>query len=127
MVHNISVIYPDEARYYFNYLTEASHTEILRRVFDEWNNGSGVECMLFRMSGKRDLSVNDIVMVDDSYYQCASFGWTPVTKDYVDALEKEVAMHPDRFRLGFSCWYILNTVMWNRSQLNQPQVMASSQ
>lgn len=86
----------------------------LERVFAEWNHGSGMECEMFIKSNKRSLSVNDIVCVNGNYYQCRSFGWKKVTAEYVNELEKEVALHPTRHAYG--TWYALTEIMYGRRQ-----------
>jgi hypothetical protein len=108
----IHVIYPDEAVYSFVTINNLSQEDNLERVFAEWNSGSGMECKMFIESKKRSLSVNDIVAVNNVYYQCMPFGWKEVTAEYVNELEKEVAIHPRRFE---GAWFALNDVMYGRS------------
>lgn len=110
----IHVIYPDEAVFSFAMENTLSPEDNLERVFAEWNHGSGMECELFVKSKKRSLSVNDIVGVNGKYYQCLSFGWKEVTTEYVNQLEKEVAIHPFRFVHG--AWFALSEVMWGRQK-----------
>lgn len=107
----IYVIYPDEDVYIFVTINNLSQEDNLERVFAEWNHGSGMESPLFIESKKRSLSVNDIVCVNGKYYQCMSFGWNEVNAEYVNQLEKEVAIHPRRFD---GAWFALNEVMRNR-------------
>lgn len=107
----IHVIYPDEAVNSFVMTTDMSTADILERVFAEWNHGSGMECEMFIRSQKRSLSVNDIVVVNGTYFQCANFGWHEVSPEYVNALEKEVANHPSRLD---GAWFALSEVMWGR-------------
>jgi len=112
----IHVIYPDEATYSFIAINDLSAEDNLERVFAEWNHGSGMECELFIESKKRSLSVNDIVCVNGRYYQCASYGWIRRSAEFVNQLEKEVAIHPRRFDGGGnSAWFALNEVMRNQS------------
>ena len=111
MKNLIHVIYPDEAVYTYVAINDLSVEDNLERVFAEWNHGSGMECNMFIESKKRSLSVNDIVCVNGKYYQCQSFGWKQVTDEYVNELEKEVAIHPRRFD---GAWFALNDVMWKR-------------
>jgi hypothetical protein len=112
----IHVIYPDEAVYSYVVTNNLSPEDNLERVFAEWNSGSGMECKMFIESNKRSLSVNDIVCVNGKYFQCQSVGWTEVTSEYVNQLEKEVAIHPLRFvGDGRSAWFALNELMRNRS------------
>ena len=112
MKNIIHVIYPDEAVYSFVTINDLSVEDNLERVFAEWNHGSGMECQLFIESKKRSLSVNDIVAVNGVYYQCKSVGWKEVTAEYVNQLEKEVAVHPFRFVHG--AWFALSEVMYGR-------------
>ena len=107
----IHVIYPDEAVNSFVMTTDMSTADILERVFAEWNHGSGMECEMFVKSKKRSLSVNDIVCVNGTYFQCASVGWYEVSPEYVNALEKEVSDHPSRLD---GAWFALSEVMWGR-------------
>tara|TARA_R110000868_G_scaffold375676_2_gene640307 strand:- start:983 stop:1351 length:369 start_codon:yes stop_codon:yes gene_type:complete len=108
----IHVIYPDEAVFSFVATNDLSVEDNLERTFAEWNHGSGMESDLSISSKKRSLSVNDIVAVNGVYYQCQSFGWKQVDTQYVDQLEKEVAVHPFRFDHG--PWFALSEVMWSR-------------
>jgi len=108
----IHVIYPDEATYSFVTINNLSQEDNLERVFAEWNHGSGMECDLFIGSKKRSLSVNDIVCVNDRYYQCESYGWKEVSAEFVNQLEKDVAIHPHRFEHG--AWFALQDVMRSR-------------
>ncbi len=113
MKNLIQVMYPDESVHsYVIYSEQQTVERILETVFNEWNNGSGVECEQFLRSKKRSLSVNDIVCVNGAYFQCASMGWTPVDIAYVDALEKAVALSKYR---NTSAYMALSEVMWDRS------------
>ena len=111
----ITVIYPDEYTASFIIKTdgEADHNDLLEMVFDQWNSGSPNESDLFISSNKRSLSVNDIVCVNGTYYQCASFGWNEVTPDYVNELEEAVSNHPRR---SDGAWFVLHDVMWERNK-----------
>ena len=63
--------------------------EVLKKVFAQWNYGSGLECETFLNTFVRSLSVNDVVIVDGVYYQCGLFGWDIITKkDYEDLCEE---------------------------------------
>ena len=110
MKNLVHVIYPDE--YLASFIVEGEYTaeDILERVFAQWNHGSGCECEQFINSKKRSLSVNDIVCVNGTYYQCASFGWNEVTSDYVNKLEYEVSIHPRR---SDGAWFVLHDIMWD--------------
>jgi hypothetical protein len=110
----INIIYPDEAVNSFVMTNDMSTADILERVFAEWNHGSGMECEMFVKSKKRSLSVNDIVCVNGTYFQCANFGWHEVSPEYVNALEKEVANHPSRVE---GAWFALMDVMWERHNI----------
>ena len=110
----IHIIYPDDFTSSFIMNTDMSTADILERVFAEWNHGSGMECEMFVNSKKRSLCVNDIVCVNGTYFQCASFGWHEVSPEYVNALEKEVANHPSRVE---GAWFALMDVMWERQNI----------
>ena len=112
----INILYPDSNSFAFAMETNGhvDHHDILERVFAEWNHGSGMECELFIKSNVRSLSVNDIVCVNGTFYQCESFGWAEVTAEYVNQLEKEVATHPRRFI--DNPWIILSDIMWKRNK-----------
>lgn len=116
MIKNIiTVIYPDE--FTASFVIKADSTtdchDLLEMVFDQWNEGSNRECELFRNSKIRSLGVHDIVCVNGTHYQCASFGWNEVTPEYVNKLEADVANHPRR-RDG--AWFTLEDVMWERNK-----------
>jgi len=108
----IHVIYPDEATYSYVTTNDMSVEDNLERVFAEWNHGSGMECEMFINSKKRSLSVNDIVCVNGTYYQCLPYGWKEVTTEYVINLENEVSNHPRRSE---GAWFALSDVMYGRS------------
>jgi hypothetical protein len=108
MKNIVHVIYPDEAVHSFVMDTDMVVSDILERVFAEWNHGSGMESELFIRSKKRSLSVNDIVCVNGKYYLCKSFGWNEVTSQFVNELEEEVRNHPNRIQ---GAWFALNGVM----------------
>jgi hypothetical protein len=97
----IHVIYPDEAVISFMMTTDMSSADILERVFAEWNHGSGMECEMFVNSKKRSLSVNDIVCVNGTFFQCAE-------------LEEAVSAHPSRTE---GAWFALMDVMWERQNV----------
>jgi len=111
MKNLIHVIYPDEAVYFYVVINDLSVEDNLERVFGEWNHGSNMECKMFIESQKRSFSVNDIVCINGKYYQCQSFGWKQVSTEYVNQLEKEVALHPRRFD---GAWFALSDIMWKR-------------
>jgi len=112
----VHIVYPDSNAFEFVMETDGhvDNHDILERVFAEWNHGSGMECELFIKSNVRSLSVNDIVCVNGTFYQCESVGWKQVTVEFVNQLEKEVATHPRRFI--DSPWSILSDIMWKRNK-----------
>lgn len=113
MKNLIQVMYPDESVHsYVIYSEQQTVERILETVFNEWNNGSGVECEQFLRSKKRSLSVNDIVCVNGVYFQCVPVGWKQVDSAYVDDLEKAVALSKYR---NTSAYMALSEVMWDRS------------
>ena len=116
MKNIIHVIYPNEFTAGFVIETDepVAVNTLLERVFAEWNNGSGQESQRFIDSKARSLSVNDIVCINGSYFQCQSFGWNGVTPEYVTELERDVANHPRRWSEG--AWHALHDVMWERSR-----------
>ena len=115
MKNIIQVIYPDEVVFSFVMENTLSPEVNLERVFAEWNHGSGMECEQFVKSKKRSLSVNDIVGVNGKYFQCYPVGWNEVSPEYVNQLEKEVAIHPFRFVHG--AWFALSEVMYARQKV----------
>ena len=121
MKNIVHVIYPDEAVHSFVMETDMVVSDILERVFAEWNHGSGMESELFIRSKKRSLSVNDIVAVNGTYYLCESFGWKEVTPQFVNELEKEVANHSTRMVHG--AWFALNDVMYARKSKNNLELV----
>jgi hypothetical protein len=109
----VYVIYPNEFTAGFIIKTngEVDPHDILEMVFAQWNHGSGCESEMFVKSQKRSLSVNDIVLLNNRYWQCASFGWDEVTAEYVNELEEAVENHPRR---NDGAWFALSDVMWER-------------
>lgn len=115
----IHVIYPGDST--SGFVVETQDTDdnhaILEQIFAEWNHGSGKESEVFIKAKKRSLSVNDIVCVNGTYYQCAGFGWDTVTPEYVTQLENEVVSHPrcqDESQGG--AYFALSDIMWNRKK-----------
>lgn len=108
MKNIVHVIYPDEAVHSFVMETDMVVSDILERVFAEWNHGSGMECEMFIRSKKRSLCVGDVVCVNGRYHLCKSFGWKEVTSQFVNELEEEVRNHPNRIQ---GAWFALNGVM----------------
>lgn len=113
MKHIVTVIYPDEASFAYSVTNDLSAQSNLELVFAEWNRGSGMESEMFINSKKRSLSVNDIVCLDGTYYQCKPVGWEEVSTEYVNQLEKDVANHPRRYE---GAWFALIDVMWERAE-----------
>ena len=120
MKNIVHVIYPDEAVHSFVMDTDMVVSDILERVFAEWNHGSGMESELFIRSKKRSLSVNDVVCVNGKYYLCESFGWNEVTPQFVNELEEEVSNHPNRIQ---GAWFALNDVMYARKSKNNLELV----
>lgn len=110
MKYLVHIIYPDE--FLSSFIMDTNHTvdEVLEMVFAQWNHGSGCESEQFINSNKRSLSVNDIVCVNGTYFQCSSFGWTEVTPEFVNYLEEAVENHPRRHD---GAWSVLQDVMWD--------------
>ena len=108
----IIVNYPGDNLFTFNLDDAPSHDHLLAKIFASCNNGSGQECKEFKASKTRSLSVNDLVKIDDQWYQCASFGWKAVSEEFVDELEKAVVEHP-KFSL-YGAWSALDDVMWSK-------------
>ena len=103
--NKVSVIYPAEFTMSFTLKGDCTDT-LLEQVFEQWNAGSGRESDLFQNSKVRSLSVNDIVCINDQYFQCKSLGWKSVSKQYVNDLENKVKSHPDFTRYG--AWFTLS-------------------
>lgn len=101
-MNTIKIVYPGEFVTVFTIESDNCHSNILERIFAEWNNGSGYECKLFNDSKIRSLSVNDFVCIDDNWYQCASIGWRPVTQKFVDLIENKINNHPDFKEMWFT-------------------------
>ncbi len=120
MKNIVHVIYPDEAVHSFVMETDMVVSDILERVFAEWNHGSGMESELFIRSKKRSLSVNDVVGVNGKYYLCESFGWKEVTPHFVNELEEEVSNHPNRIQ---GAWFALSSVMRTRETKNNLELV----
>lgn len=116
MKNIVHIIYPDEwtCSFVVETNTKVDPYDILEQTFAAFNHGSGNESELFLKSNKRSLSVNDIVGINGKYYLCESFGWTEVTPQYVNELEKEVANHS--YRMIHGAWFALNQVMWDRNK-----------
>lgn len=111
----VTVCYPDDQFVATTMLVEddSDHAAILERVFAEWNAGSGSECAMFKRMRLRSLSVNDVVIVNGTYYQCASMGWNQISEQEFLEIEASVANHPQRILHG--AWIALDRVMYSRS------------
>lgn len=107
----VTVCYPDDQFVATTMLVEddSDHAAILERVFAEWNAGSGSECAMFNRIRLRSLSVNDVVIINGTYYQCASMGWNQISEQEFQEIEASVAKHPHRLKIG--AWYTLQSVM----------------
>lgn len=108
----IIVNYPGDDLFTFNLEDAPSHDHLLAEVFASCNYGSGQECKEFKAAKTRSLSVNDLVKIDEQWYQCASFGWKAVSEEFVDELEKAVVEHP-KFAL-YGAWSALDDIMWSK-------------
>lgn len=91
--YNVGIIYPGEREFY-NYSLKLPNSsniqDVLEKTFNEWNAGSGQECKEFIESKARSLNKNDIVIINDTYYQCMSYGWNVVSREYIIKLENDV-------------------------------------
>jgi hypothetical protein len=92
--------------------------EVLENTFAAFNHGSGQECPEFLESKMRSLSVNDLVRIGTTWYQCESVGWKEVTEQYVDDLEEAVVNHP--YYALHGAWFALNELAWERKKALQP-------
>jgi len=110
----VTVCYPDEHLFATTMDVQNTDTDqdILERVFAEWNAGSNHECYAFTKLKWRSLSVNDVVIINGTYYQCASMGWNQISEQEFLEIEASVAKHPQRLKLG--AWYTLQSVMTSR-------------
>jgi hypothetical protein len=104
----VSIIYPGERNFSFVTADENSYENQLERIFAEWNHGSGMESKDFIDARIRSLSVNDFVGINGKWWQVASIGWRPVTKEFIEKLEKAIRNHP-RFSEGG--WFALHELM----------------
>jgi hypothetical protein len=108
----VIVNYPGDNLITINLEDAPSHEQILAKVFASCNHGSGQECEEFKNAKTRSLSVNDLVKIDDQWYQCSSFGWKEVTEEFVDEIEKLVVDHPNLSLYGE--WSALYDIMWSK-------------
>ena len=108
----VIVNYPGDNLITINLEDAPSHEQILAKVFASCNHGSGQECEEFKNAKTRSLSVNDLVKIDDQWYQCVSFGWKAVSEEFVDEIEKAVVDHP-KFSL-YGAWSALDDIMWSK-------------
>ena len=108
---NVVIKYP--AHRDFQVLLEGEdHAEILENAFAAFNCGSGREHPVFLASDVRSLSVGDVVQIQDTWYQCAPFGWEIIAESDVIELETAVREHPAFAEHG--AWAALFEVMWQR-------------
>jgi len=49
--------------------------DILDAVWEDWNNGSGRECTLFKKLEVRSMMVGDYVCVNGVWHECLPIGW----------------------------------------------------
>lgn len=114
----VTICYPDQHLFVTSMEVENTDTDqdILERVFAEWNAGSGKECKLFILNKCRSLSVNDVVILNNVYYQCANMGWNQISEQEFLEIEKAVAIHPLRMSRQGGAWIALNHVMQHRKQ-----------
>lgn len=92
-MNTVIIKYPGEFETIFTTTSNLSYETQLEMIFAEWNHGSSAESELFKNSKVRSLSVNDFVCINDNWFQCASVGWRPVSKKFVNQIEKEVTEH----------------------------------
>lgn len=117
---NVVIKYPAERNFEVS-LEGDTHPEILENAFAAFNGGSGREHPEFLASRARSLSVNDLVMIEGAWYQCASFGWTPLTESDVMELEKAVKEHSAYEVHG--AWFALSEIMWDRKLAKKKEVL----
>ena len=65
------VDYPEENIKGYKYTDH----DILDAVWEDWNNGSGRECVLFKKLEVRSMMVGDYVCVRGIWHECLSIGW----------------------------------------------------
>lgn len=107
-MNTVKIQYPGQFLTIFPMVSYNSYENDLERIFAEWNHGSGMESELFINARTRSLSVNDFVCINDKWWQCISFGWKPVTQEFVDKVENAVRNHPN-YKDG--AWFALHDVM----------------
>jgi hypothetical protein len=81
---------------------EYTDPDILDAVWEDWNNGSGRECTLFKKLEVRSMMVGDYVCVKGVWHECLAVGWrinvpwgevlgsTP-KRDFSDVSKEDVA------------------------------------
>lgn len=108
----VTILYPGERTITVE-IEGSTTSEILENAFASFNHGSGrVHETLNGRPGCRSMSVNDLVKVDDKWFQCESIGWKEVTEQYVYELEEEVRTHAS-FK-EFGAWFTLSEVMYQK-------------
>lgn len=121
--YNIGIIYPGEREFHnFNIKLPNNSTvqTVLEKTFAQWNSGSGLECKEFLDANVRNLSTNDIVHVENTYYQCMSYGWNVVTRQYVVKLENEVyELMRNNPKYTDNAWGALKEIMHQRNSKNE--------
>ena len=121
--YNVGIFYPGEKEFY-NFSLKVSNNsniqEILEKTFTQWNSGSGNECKEFLDSKARSLSTNDIVVVNDTYYQCMTYGWNVVSRKYLIKLENEVYdLMNNNPKYVNNPWGALQEIMHQRNSKNE--------
>ncbi len=54
---------------------EYTDPDILDAVWEDWNNGSGRECTLFKKLEVRSMMVGDYVSIRGVWHECLPIGW----------------------------------------------------
>jgi len=109
-LRTFTVNYPAEKSFTLTVRDNCSQKELLEKIFEQFNHGSGKECDFFLGNHMRSLSVHDFVKVDGQWFQCASIGWNPVTREYVDRIEGAVIDSPSFTARGARA--ALQELMW---------------
>lgn len=109
MTRYIEVIYPCEKTVTFYLTDDRPVKELLERVYDMFNSGSGIEHHRFK--NMRSLSVNDFVVIDGHFFQCLSFGWMEVDPTYLSIITGLVQVVMDNNN-DSDPYFSLGEVMW---------------
>lgn len=108
MKNTITIIYPADFTYMYNINSDNCHDDILFDIFNEWNDGSGCECEVFKNFRVRSMSVGDVVGINNHWYQCMPIGWKKISVAEVLQLETDVQNHP-LYKQG--PWFALKQVL----------------